>query len=100
VRKPPPIGHNGHAGGPDIPRHQGPVAAYFAGPSAVFDLGQDTTRPDASLAVQLYIPTGFALGGGGVYIAQQPSLMFMKDTSGDGKADEHRLHLTPPPPLR
>ncbi len=41
----------------------------------------------------LYIPTGFALGDGGVYIAQQPTLMFMKDTNGDGKADERRILL-------
>lgn len=41
----------------------------------------------------LYIPTGFALGDGGVYIAQQPNLMFMKDTDGDGKADERHIRL-------
>jgi len=35
----------------------------------------------------LYIPTGFALGDGGVYISQQPNLMFLQDTNGDGKAD-------------
>jgi glucose/arabinose dehydrogenase/plastocyanin len=44
-------------------------------------------------ADNLYIPTGFALGDGGVYIAQQPTLMFMKDTNGDGKADERRILL-------
>ena len=41
----------------------------------------------------LYIPTGFALGDGGVYIAQQPNLMFMRDTNGDGKVDERRIIL-------
>jgi glucose/arabinose dehydrogenase len=52
-------------------------------------------RADKStvFADQLYIPTGFALGDGGVYIAQQPTLMFMKDTNGDGKADERRILL-------
>lgn len=52
-------------------------------------------RADKStvFADQLYIPTGFALGDGGVYIAQQPNLMFMKDTNGDGKADERRILL-------
>jgi glucose/arabinose dehydrogenase/azurin len=52
-------------------------------------------RADKSsvFADQLYIPTGFALGDGGVYIAQQPMLMFMKDTNGDGKADERRILL-------
>ena len=52
-------------------------------------------RADKStvFADKLYIPTGFALGDGGVYIAQQPTLMFMKDTNGDGKADERRILL-------
>ncbi len=52
-------------------------------------------RADKStvFADQLYIPTGFALGDGGVYIAQQPTLMFMRDTNGDGKADERRILL-------
>ena len=52
-------------------------------------------RADKStvFADHLYIPTGFALGDGGVYIAQQPMLMFMKDTNGDGKADERRILL-------
>jgi glucose/arabinose dehydrogenase/azurin len=52
-------------------------------------------RADRStvFADQLYIPTGFALGDGGVYIAQQPMLMFLRDTNGDGKADERRILL-------
>ena len=35
----------------------------------------------------LYIPTGFAIGDGGAYIAQQPDLLHFKDTDGDGTAD-------------
>jgi putative heme-binding domain-containing protein len=35
----------------------------------------------------LHVPTGFELGDGGVYIAQQPNLVFLKDTDGDDKAD-------------
>jgi glucose/arabinose dehydrogenase/azurin len=59
---------------------------------------EDTNRDGKAdkstvFADQLYIPTGFALGDGGVYIAQQPTLMFMKDTNGDGKADERRILL-------
>ncbi len=42
----------------------------------------------------LYIPTGFALGDGGVYIAEQPNLTFLKDTDGDGKADTRRILLS------
>ncbi|HYT87857.1 MAG TPA: HEAT repeat domain-containing protein, partial [Gemmataceae bacterium] len=30
----------------------------------------------------LYLPTGFEFGDGGVYIAQQPNLIFIKDLSG------------------
>lgn len=36
---------------------------------------------------RLHVPTGFELGDGGAYIAQQPDLIFAKDTNGDGKAD-------------
>jgi HEAT repeat protein len=41
----------------------------------------------------LYIPTGFELGDGGVYVSQQPNLMFMRDTNGDDRADERRIIL-------
>ncbi|HVW02874.1 MAG TPA: PVC-type heme-binding CxxCH protein, partial [Planctomycetaceae bacterium] len=42
----------------------------------------------------LHLPTGIELGHGGVYVAQQPNLMFLKDTNGDDKADvrEYVLH--------
>jgi glucose/arabinose dehydrogenase len=41
----------------------------------------------------LHQPTGFEIGDGGVYIAQQPDILFVKDTDGDDKADfsERRL---------
>ena len=35
----------------------------------------------------LHQPTGFEIGNGGVYIAQQPDILFVKDTDGDDKAD-------------
>ncbi len=35
----------------------------------------------------LHIPTGIELGDGGVYVAQQPDVLFLKDTDGDGIAD-------------
>jgi glucose/arabinose dehydrogenase/azurin len=41
----------------------------------------------------LYLPTGFELGDGGVYVSQQPNLMFLEDTNGDDKADERRIVL-------
>lgn len=41
----------------------------------------------------IHLPTGFELGDGGVYIAQQPNLMFAKDTNGDDVADERHTIL-------
>lgn len=41
----------------------------------------------------LHVPTGFEFGDGGVYVAQQPNLMFLKDTDGDDKADVRQLVL-------
>jgi len=41
----------------------------------------------------LHVPTGIELGDGGVYLAQQPNLMFLKDTNGDDKADTREIIL-------
>jgi len=38
-------------------------------------------------ADKLHLPIGIALGDGGAYVSQQPDLMFLKDTDGDGVAD-------------
>ena len=35
----------------------------------------------------LHQPTGFEMGHGGVYIAQQPDILFVRDTDGDDRAD-------------
>lgn len=35
----------------------------------------------------LHQPTGFEIGRGGVYVAQQPDILFLKDTDGDDRAD-------------
>ncbi len=42
-------------------------------------------------ADKLHVPTGIELGDGGVYVAQQPNLMFLKDLDGDDKADTRSL---------
>ena len=42
-------------------------------------------------ADKLHVPTGIELGDGGVYVSQQPNLMFLKDTDGDDKADTREL---------
>ena len=44
-------------------------------------------------ADKLYLPTGMELGDGGVYVAQEPNLVFLKDTRGTGKADLRRTIL-------
>jgi putative membrane-bound dehydrogenase-like protein len=36
----------------------------------------------------LHQPTGFEIGRGGVYVAQQPDILFLRDTDGDDRADE------------
>ncbi|QDU38884.1 hypothetical protein Mal4_32160 [Maioricimonas rarisocia] len=41
----------------------------------------------------LHIPTGIELGDGGAYVAQQPNLMFIRDTDGDDVADDYQLRL-------
>ncbi|MDP7304629.1 MAG: GDSL-type esterase/lipase family protein [Pirellulaceae bacterium] len=35
----------------------------------------------------LHQPTGFEIGRGGVYVGQQPDILFLQDTDGDDKAD-------------
>ncbi|RMF39292.1 MAG: azurin, partial [Planctomycetota bacterium] len=35
----------------------------------------------------LYCPTGFEVGRGGVFVAQQPDILFLQDTNGDDRAD-------------
>ncbi|WP_425615517.1 PVC-type heme-binding CxxCH protein [Anatilimnocola sp. NA78] len=44
-------------------------------------------------ADKLHLPTGLEVADGGVYVAQQPNLMFLKDTNGDDVADERTIVL-------
>ncbi len=44
-------------------------------------------------ADKLYLPIGFELGDGGVYVSAQPNLLFLKDTDGDDRADVRELIL-------
>lgn len=44
-------------------------------------------------ADKLHLPIGIALGDGGAYVSQQPDLMFLKDTDGDGVADVRKRVL-------
>ena len=58
------------------------------------DVDRDGRADKATVfADDLYIPTGFELGDGGVYVSQQPNLVFLRDTNGDGRADERKTIL-------
>ncbi|MDB5387676.1 MAG: putative rane-bound dehydrogenase, partial [Planctomycetaceae bacterium] len=42
----------------------------------------------------LNIPSGVAVGHGGVWVANAPDILFMQDTDGDGKADKQEVIVT------
>lgn len=42
----------------------------------------------------LNIPSGIAVGYGGVWIANSPDILFVQDTDGDGKADKQEVVVT------
>lgn len=42
----------------------------------------------------LNIPSGIAVGHGGVWVANSPDLLFLQDTDGDGKADKKEIVVT------
>jgi putative membrane-bound dehydrogenase-like protein len=42
----------------------------------------------------LNIPSGIAVGHGGVWIANAPDILFVQDTDGDGKADRQEVVVT------
>jgi lysophospholipase L1-like esterase/azurin len=45
-------------------------------------------------ADNLYLPLGFEFGDGGVYVSQEPDLVFLKDTTGDDRADVREVVLS------
>ena len=58
-------------------------------------LGQDGKADKCHVfADGLYLPTGFELGHGGAYVAQQPDVLFLKDTDGDDVADVRIRQVT------
>jgi putative membrane-bound dehydrogenase-like protein len=42
----------------------------------------------------LNIPSGIAVGHGGVWVANSPDILFLRDTDGDGKADAREVVAT------
>ena len=55
--------------------------------------GDGTADKQTVFADKLHVPTGIELGDGGAYVAQQPNLMFLKDTDGDDQADTREIVL-------
>ncbi|MEW4529667.1 PVC-type heme-binding CxxCH protein [Maioricimonas sp. JC845] len=55
--------------------------------------GDGRADKETIFARGLHIPTGIELGDGGAYVAQQPNLMFIRDTDGDDVADDYQLRL-------
>lgn len=49
--------------------------------------GNGTADKCTVFAEGLHQPTGFEIGNGGAYVAQQPDILFLKDTDGDDVAD-------------
>ncbi|HVA44852.1 MAG TPA: PVC-type heme-binding CxxCH protein [Pirellulales bacterium] len=42
----------------------------------------------------LNIPSGIAVGAGGVWLANSPDILFVQDTDGDGRADKQEVVVT------
>jgi glucose/arabinose dehydrogenase len=55
----------------------------------IFEDADGDGRADACkvFADKLHVPTGLEFGRGGLFVAQQPNLLWMKDTDGDDVAD-------------
>ena len=61
----------------------------------IFEDHDNDGRADACkvFADGLHQPTGFELGHGGAFVAQQPDVLFIKDTDGDDRADTRERSL-------
>ncbi|MCG3197625.1 MAG: hypothetical protein GHCLOJNM_02113 [bacterium] len=59
------------------------------------DTDRDGTADKSTVFYEgLLVPTGFEFGDGGVYVANPPDLLFLKDTDGDDVADEKHVVLS------
>jgi putative membrane-bound dehydrogenase-like protein len=56
--------------------------------------GDGTVDKSTIFAEGLNIPSGIAVGGGGVWVANAPDILFLQDTDGDGKADKTEVVVT------
>src|SRR4051812_25820327 len=56
--------------------------------------GDGTADKFSLFAEGLNIPSGIAVGYGGVWVANAPDILFLRDTDGDGKADTKEVVAT------
>ncbi len=56
--------------------------------------GDGKAEKVAIFAEGLNIPSGIAIGHGGVWVANAPDILFLRDTNGDGKADSSEVVVT------
>jgi mono/diheme cytochrome c family protein/glucose/arabinose dehydrogenase len=56
--------------------------------------GDGKADKEIVFADQLHLPIGFEFAPGGVYVSQEPHLVFLADTDGDDKADSREVVLT------
>ncbi len=56
--------------------------------------GNGTFDRSQVFAEGLNIPSGIAIGHGGVWVANSPDILFLRDTDGDGKADQREVVVT------
>lgn len=56
--------------------------------------GDGTADKVTIFAEGLNIPSGIAVGHGGVWVANAPDILFLQDTDGDGKADKREVVVT------
>ena len=56
--------------------------------------GDGKADKETVFADKLHLPIGFEFAPGGVYVSQEPHLIFLADTNGDDKADVREVVLT------
>ena len=56
--------------------------------------GDGKADKEIVFADKLHLPIGFEFAPGGVYVSQEPHLVFLADTNGDDKADVREVVLT------
>lgn len=56
--------------------------------------GDGKADKEIVFADKLHLPIGFEFAPGGLYVSQEPHLMFLADTDGDDKADTREVVLT------